>query len=529
MMQRLTPPAPVAWTLVVLVSILAALFACRAFAGALDDANAAYDRKDYRSALKSYRAAAEHGDAAAQNALGRMYEAGQGVPLDYPEALKWYRKAADQGYADAQANLGSLYEQGKGAPQDDGEAAKWYRKAAEQNNFIAENSLGALYARGHGVSRDDAEAARWYRKAAEQGFAPAQNNLGAMYAKGQGLPQDDAEAATWYRRAVLQGYGGAQVNLGLMYATGQGVRQDHAEALKLFRKAAEQGLAIAQYQVGLQYRQGEGVPQDDAEAAKWFRLAAEQGYDEAQLQIGNMYAAGQGVAKNEAEAARWYKIAASQGNAEAKKLAADEGPRLTLNLDTELREIMARPGAARPGLSDLRQCKIKGFHPGMTGKEYADNFFGQLTAEQKRQMNVKQPETLTMAACAATENFARFKQLSRGMQLYYNQPDSFVRFIYQDESYAACCTKPDATAVIPTVLSRVLFNADNAALERFAKDFSTAYKIDMTLFDDKSGQDAVSYRYVNEADGCQIDIRSDLSIHIKATAKTGTARPGAAR
>ena len=49
--------------------------------------------------MKWYRLAAEQGDAQAQNNLGLMYDAGQGVPQVNAEALKWYRLAAEQGDA----------------------------------------------------------------------------------------------------------------------------------------------------------------------------------------------------------------------------------------------------------------------------------------------------------------------------------------------------------------------------------------------------------------------------------------------
>ena len=52
------------------------------------------------------KAAAEQGDAVAQNNLGYMYDNGYGVPENDAEAIKWYRKAADQGHANAQYNLG---------------------------------------------------------------------------------------------------------------------------------------------------------------------------------------------------------------------------------------------------------------------------------------------------------------------------------------------------------------------------------------------------------------------------------------
>jgi hypothetical protein len=75
----------------VIVAIL--LSASSAFAGVLEDANAAYDRRDYATAQRLFRPLAEQGDAKAQFRLGGMYLNGQGVPQDAAEAVKWWRKA----------------------------------------------------------------------------------------------------------------------------------------------------------------------------------------------------------------------------------------------------------------------------------------------------------------------------------------------------------------------------------------------------------------------------------------------------
>ena len=64
-----------------------------AAAGPHEDAASAYGRGDYASALRLYRSLAERGDAYAQNYLGIMYQAGQGVPLDYVQAYKWFMLA----------------------------------------------------------------------------------------------------------------------------------------------------------------------------------------------------------------------------------------------------------------------------------------------------------------------------------------------------------------------------------------------------------------------------------------------------
>lgn len=89
----------------------------------------AYDRADYKSALRVWMTAAEAGDADAQNNVGEIYERGLGGTPNFEAAVIWYQKAADQGYARALFNLGTLYEQGEGVPKDRLKALNLYRKA----------------------------------------------------------------------------------------------------------------------------------------------------------------------------------------------------------------------------------------------------------------------------------------------------------------------------------------------------------------------------------------------------------------
>src|SRR6478736_5768405 len=91
--------------------ILAGGFAGSVAAGPLEDANAAFKKGHYATALR-YRKAAEKGDARAQYNLGLMYDNGLGVPQDYAAALRWYRKSAEQGDAKAQNEVGWEYELG---------------------------------------------------------------------------------------------------------------------------------------------------------------------------------------------------------------------------------------------------------------------------------------------------------------------------------------------------------------------------------------------------------------------------------
>jgi TPR repeat protein len=152
----------------ILLAFALTLSAVPVAANTFDDAEAAYKRGDYETAVRLLRQLAEQGDAQAQYNLGLMYD-GRGVPQDYVESLKWYRMAAEQGHANAQLFLGLMYKKGKGIPQDDAESVRWYRMAAEQGDANAQLFLGFAYGTGKGVQRDYVLGHKWCNLAAAQG------------------------------------------------------------------------------------------------------------------------------------------------------------------------------------------------------------------------------------------------------------------------------------------------------------------------------------------------------------------------
>jgi predicted aspartyl protease len=132
-----------------------------AFAGPFEDAEAAYNRSDYATALRLMMPLAEQGNAHAQSYTGFMYANGQGVRRNHKEAVKWYRLAAEQGDVQGESNLGRVYANGLGVPKDYDEAAKWYRLAAAQGNATAQNALGLMYAHGQSVPKDYVLSLMW--------------------------------------------------------------------------------------------------------------------------------------------------------------------------------------------------------------------------------------------------------------------------------------------------------------------------------------------------------------------------------
>ncbi|MGP0058579.1 MAG: tetratricopeptide repeat protein [Beijerinckiaceae bacterium] len=135
----LTKPTQMKCTFGAIVAaiMLVMSFAAPAAAGQLEDAVAAYQRRDYAITLRLLRPLAEHGNADAQIRLENMYFDGDGVPQDFAEAVQWYRKAAEQGLAEAQYRLGFMYYAGIGVPKNFADAAKWYRNAADLDRVLS--------------------------------------------------------------------------------------------------------------------------------------------------------------------------------------------------------------------------------------------------------------------------------------------------------------------------------------------------------------------------------------------------------
>jgi hypothetical protein len=98
-----------------------------------------------------------------------MYELGRGVDRDYDTALKWYRRAADQKFAAAEFSVGWMYRKGKSVDKNDETAVMWYRRAAEQGYPKAQFNLGVMYFSGRGVEKNKVFAYMWAHLAALKG------------------------------------------------------------------------------------------------------------------------------------------------------------------------------------------------------------------------------------------------------------------------------------------------------------------------------------------------------------------------
>lgn len=106
---------------------------------------------DKDRAVQLYKQAAERGHISAQNNLGAMYEAGEGVPVDYEQAAYWYEKSSEQGNPNAMVNLGELSLNGKGRPVDYVCARELFEQAAAKGSYLAYQYLAKIYDEGLGT------------------------------------------------------------------------------------------------------------------------------------------------------------------------------------------------------------------------------------------------------------------------------------------------------------------------------------------------------------------------------------------
>jgi len=190
------------WNLVLVSTALAISVSCVA-AGDLEDGDAAFQQKDYSTALKKYKNAAGKKDPIAQRKIGNMFKDGLGVAQNYDEAMRWYELSAKQGNVDAQFNLGAMHE-GFENPK---EAARWYQMAAKKGDVESQLKLGEFYFSGatgqlddYHVNQNFKEALKWYRLAAKSFDKPryvAHMRLAEMYSKGLGIKVDYVKAHQW--------------------------------------------------------------------------------------------------------------------------------------------------------------------------------------------------------------------------------------------------------------------------------------------------------------------------------------------
>ena len=239
-----------------------------------DKGKAAYQSRDYATALLELTPLAEQGNGDAAFILASMYGYGEGVPVDKKAMIKWYRVAAEQRDIFALSALGMNYKNGEGVPKDNVYAHMWLSIAESLgHNMVTKTRDGIARQMSPSQIKKAKDLARECKKkkykgcvkvseSAEQGYPDAQFELGLMYKHGAGVPKDNKEAMKWFKLAAEQGHSDAKLII-----------------------AAENGNKNAAFKLGGIYSGtlgGGDFPTDRGMARRYWRVAAEQGHSGAQ-------------------------------------------------------------------------------------------------------------------------------------------------------------------------------------------------------------------------------------------------------
>ena len=171
----------------------------------LQQADQAYQDKDFKNAKRYYEMAVEKGDSRAMNNLAVLYKEEY---KDIENTKRYYEMAVEKGHSGAMFNLALLYEN---AYKDIENAKRYYEMAIEKGDSGAMFNLALLYEDEY---KDIENAKRYYEMAIEKGHSGAMNNLALLY---EDEYKDIEHAKRYYEMAIEKGYSGAIYNLAFLY------------------------------------------------------------------------------------------------------------------------------------------------------------------------------------------------------------------------------------------------------------------------------------------------------------------------
>lgn len=271
---------------------------------------AAFNRKDYPGAWKSFMTGAQKGDAEAEAGVGAMLFKHLNPPGTgyYAQCEKWLLASANQGNTKGMGFLAQYY------------YAVGVATAGGINPGV--NSAPIPPALRAQAEAKFTLARQWLERASVKGDVYAMGNLAGMLDAGIGGPRDPGRAEQ-LRAQVKAGpdkrfADKVLASPGDSALAGAWQAGHYADAVKLATDLANKGDVRAQALLARAYYVGQGVPRDDHAAFAWAEKAAAADDADGLYLLGQCYANSRGVARNLTKADGLFQQAIDRGSIEAR-------------------------------------------------------------------------------------------------------------------------------------------------------------------------------------------------------------------
>ncbi|MFA6628868.1 MAG: tetratricopeptide repeat protein [Sulfuricurvum sp.] len=229
----------------------------------LQQADNAYQKKEYLQAFSQYKILADQNNSAALQKIGLMYELGKGCDQNYTLAKQYYTKASELGNIDAHYNLGLLFQMSK----DYNQSISYYTYAADKGHTASQHNLANLYELTNPPYQDLKKACHYYQMASENNFTLSQLPLATMYVLGKGCDKNETKALLLYKSVLLhKDSQEAQHNAALMIARGLGMPQNNILAYALWENNANLGYEPSKYNAAVLKKRMDPIDLSKAQA-----------------------------------------------------------------------------------------------------------------------------------------------------------------------------------------------------------------------------------------------------------------------
>ena len=194
---------------------------------------------------------------------------------DYETAVKHFTEGTVEVDQAARLMLALCYSEGFGVKKDEGKSLKLIQEAAKSEDEIALLFLGAAMM----DDEESEEGMSYLEKSADKGCAVAQFQVACMY-----LEIDESKALEYFKKAASQSMTDEKTLVDYVPEINEAFENQELKIKLKSANATNYAVVYSQIMLGSAYKGGLfGVKQDAAKAEEWYAKARKNGWDDSTL------------------------------------------------------------------------------------------------------------------------------------------------------------------------------------------------------------------------------------------------------